>query len=118
MSPVKDADHSDGALRRRRRRGHSGPDVADGQSAAVPVEGLEPATPATGHRERRAPGRDAERGWRDLAGNSPSQVGVSGAMRARDIARPTPEDIAKAERDLMIVRRQWQPPETNGDAIP
>jgi hypothetical protein len=37
-------------------------------------------------------------------------------MRARDIARPDPEDIASAERDLAIVRRQWQPPEVIGDA--
>ncbi len=51
-----------------------------------------------------------ERGWRDLAGSTPSLVGVSGALRARDVARPGPGELAAAERDLVIVRRQWQPP--------
>jgi hypothetical protein len=56
-------------------------------------------------------GRDSDRGWRDLAGNSPSQVGVVGALRARDVARPRLSDYEAAERDLVIVRRDWQPPE-------
>lgn len=55
-------------------------------------------------------GRDGDRGWRDLIGSSPSQVGVSGALRARDVARPGPEELAAAERDVVMVRRQWQPP--------
>ncbi|MDT0260467.1 hypothetical protein [Jatrophihabitans lederbergiae] len=55
-------------------------------------------------------GRDSEHGWRDLAGNTPSQVGVQGALRARDVARPRPEDVAAAERDVVVIRRQWQPP--------
>jgi hypothetical protein len=59
-------------------------------------------------------GRDTDRGWRDLLGNTPSQVGVSGAMRARDVARPTPAELLAAEQDLLIVRRQWKPPEESG----
>ena len=59
--------------------------------------------------------RDPDRNWRELAGAAPSQVGVSGAMRARDLNRPTPEDLATAERDLVIIRRQWQPPETESN---
>jgi hypothetical protein len=59
----------------------------------------------------RGSGRDAERGWRELSGNAPSQVGLGGALRARDVARPTPEDLAEAERTVVVVRRQWQPPE-------
>jgi hypothetical protein len=43
-------------------------------------------------------------------GAGPSQVGVVGAMRARDAARPTAEDMAAAERDLVIVRRHYVPP--------
>jgi hypothetical protein len=31
-------------------------------------------------------------------------------MRARDAARPTAEDMAAAERDLVIVRRHYVPP--------
>jgi hypothetical protein len=67
-------------------------------------------SPGRGH------GRDLDRGWRDLVGNSPSQVGVSGALRARDVARPRPEDVAAAERDIVVIRRQWQPPEDDPGA--
>jgi len=35
-------------------------------------------------------------------------------MRARDLARPGPAELAAAERDLTIVRRQWKPPEESG----
>jgi hypothetical protein len=37
-------------------------------------------------------------------------VGVTAAMRARDASRPTDNDLADAERDVVIVRRHWQPP--------
>jgi hypothetical protein len=47
---------------------------------------------------------------RDLVGGGASQVGVTGAMRARDVNRPTDEDLAEAERNLVIVRRNWKPP--------
>ena len=57
---------------------------------------------------------DAERSLRGIVGAGSSQVGVVGAMRARDAARPTAEDIAAAERDLVIVRRHYVPP----DALP
>jgi hypothetical protein len=46
-----------------------------------------------------------------LVGAGPSQVGVSGAMRARDAARPRPEDLAAAEQELVIVRRNYVPPD-------
>ncbi|MEO6886702.1 MAG: hypothetical protein ABI232_10525 [Jatrophihabitantaceae bacterium] len=51
-----------------------------------------------------------ERGLHDLVGCGPSQVGVQGALRARDVNRPTDEDLAAAERDVVIVRRNWKPP--------
>jgi hypothetical protein len=35
---------------------------------------------------------------------------VSGALRARDVARPGPAELAEAERSVQLVRRQWQPP--------
>ncbi|GAA0729241.1 hypothetical protein GCM10010199_43100 [Dactylosporangium roseum] len=53
----------------------------------------------------------SERGLRGLVGGGASQVGVSAAMRARDAARPTDEDLAAAERDLQIIRRGWVPRE-------
>lgn len=52
-----------------------------------------------------------ERGLRGLVGSGASQVRVTAAMRARDAARPTEEDLAAAERDLVIVRRGWVPRE-------
>jgi hypothetical protein len=47
---------------------------------------------------------------RDLVGAGHSQLGVSGALRGRDVNRPTAEDLAEAERDVVIVRRHWKPP--------
>ncbi|WP_436537050.1 hypothetical protein [Actinoplanes sp. HUAS TT8] len=55
--------------------------------------------------------REAERGLRGLVGSGSSQVSVGAALRARDAARPTDEDLAAAERDLVIVRRNWLPRE-------
>jgi hypothetical protein len=34
---------------------------------------------------------------------------VDGALRGRDVNRPSDEDLAEAERDLQIVRRNWKP---------
>ena len=52
----------------------------------------------------------AERGLRGLVGSGSSQVSVGAAMRARDAARPTDEDLAEAEK-LPVVRRNWTPRE-------
>lgn len=51
----------------------------------------------------------AERGLRGLVGSGSSQVSPQAAMRARDAARPRPEDLARAEAHLQIVRRHWTP---------
>ena len=53
----------------------------------------------------------AERGLRGLIGGGSSQVTVTAAMRARDAARPTPEDLAASGAELVIVRRGWTPRE-------
>jgi hypothetical protein len=37
-----------------------------------------------------------------LSGGGPSQIGPAGAMRARDVSRPTEDDLARAE-DLVEV---------------
>jgi hypothetical protein len=37
-------------------------------------------------------------------------VGVSGALRARDVNRPTEQDLADAEQEVVVVRRNWKPP--------
>ncbi|MEV4708901.1 hypothetical protein [Actinoplanes sp. NPDC049316] len=52
-----------------------------------------------------------ERGLRGLVGSGSSQVSVTAAMRARDAARPTEEQVAAAETELVIVRRNWVPRE-------
>jgi hypothetical protein len=51
------------------------------------------------------PSRDAghnKDGLGGLVGAGPSKVGVDGAMRARDVARPSAQDLLEAERDLVI----------------
>ncbi|GAA2376941.1 hypothetical protein Cme02nite_21370 [Catellatospora methionotrophica] len=52
---------------------------------------------------------DLERGLRGLIGPGASQISLSAALRARDAARPTAEDLARAEAELDIVRRGWVP---------
>ena len=54
----------------------------------------------------------AERGLRGLIGGGSSQVTPAAAMRARDAARARPEDLARAEAELTIVRRHWSPRDT------
>jgi hypothetical protein len=112
--------------RRRRPRRPAAEQVPGAQPAGTgshPAPGAEtarhPSEPGTGHRNDggrrdeagRGSGRESERGWRELAGSAPSQVGLGGALRARDVARPTAADLAAAERTVVVVRRQWQPPE-------
>nr|WP_307834660.1 hypothetical protein [Actinoplanes lichenicola] len=55
--------------------------------------------------------REAERGLRGLVGSGSSQVSVGAALRARDAARPTDQDLADADTNLTIVRRNWVPRE-------
>jgi hypothetical protein len=73
-------------------------------------------TGAKGRGTRR--GSDAERSLRGIVGAGPSQVGVSGAMRARDAARPTAGDLAAADRDLVIIRRNYVPPDADSPTDP
>jgi len=62
-------------------------------------------------RRRGDRGEHGGRGLRDIVGAGRSQLGVSGALRGRDVNRPTDEDLAEAERDVVLVRRHWKPPE-------
>ena len=62
-----------------------------------------------GPKKRADPG---DRALREIVGGGSSQLGVSAAMRARDVNRPTEEDLAEAERDTVIIRRHWKPPAT------
>ncbi|GAB4106026.1 hypothetical protein GCM10028790_50450 [Micromonospora taraxaci] len=38
-------------------------------------------------------------------------MGLSAALRARDAARPTEDDLAEAEARVVVVRRNWVPRE-------
>ncbi|WP_127504586.1 hypothetical protein [Actinoplanes solisilvae] len=73
--------------------------------------------PRNGNGRRPVPGaaagddRELERGLRGLVGSGSSQVSVGAAMRARDAARPTDQDLADADHNLTIVRRNWVPRE-------
>lgn len=70
-----------------------------------------PDAPKADRRRVNQSARDSgERGLRDLVGAGHSQLGVSGALRGRDVNRPTEDDLAEAEREVQIVRRNWSPP--------
>jgi len=52
-------------------------------------------------RRHEPPGQSPEKGagsgaLRGLVGAGPSQVGIVGALRARDVSRPTPDDVERA----------------------
>jgi len=81
--------------------------------AGAGAAGQPRATPGGGGRAASGNGGDepAERGLRGLVGSGSSQVSVGAAMRARDAARPTDEQVAAAERELIIIRRNWVPRE-------
>jgi len=81
------------------------PPVADPE----PVEVLEAPWGAQAQQES-----GAERGLRGLVGGGSSQVSVSAALRARDAARPTEDDLAQAEEELIVVRRHWTPRDQEG----
>src|SRR5919202_28955 len=116
------SDEASKPTRRRRRRatraqGAPEPAPPAAPVAAKPVPAPPPQPPPaadlpTAKTRRRRPPREAaaERGLGDIVGAGRSQVGVSGALRARDVNRPTDEDLAEAERNVVIVRRNWKPP--------
>lgn len=81
------------------------PDVA---RAATPEADDAAAEARPPNKRRRSD--PSERGLRDLVGAGPSQLGPVRAMRARDANRPTADDLAEAEQDVVIVRRHWKPP--------
>jgi hypothetical protein len=51
----------------------------------------------------------SERNLRGLIGGGSSQVKPTVAMRARDAARPRDRDLAAAEAELVVIRRNWTP---------
>jgi hypothetical protein len=100
--PVADAENDEGAERRLprnafpRRAGPGGGPSGPGGPGAGPGPGDE---------------RESERGLRGLVGSGSSQVSVGAALRARDAARPSDAQLADADENLVIVRRNWTPRE-------
>jgi hypothetical protein len=111
--------------KRRRRRRASAP---QGPVPGPPPTAAEPAqqsprradpTATHGSSKRRRAGKErnsggTERGMRDLVGPGHSALGVDGALRGRDVNRPSEAELAEAERDVPIVRRNWRPPPEKG----
>ena len=97
--------------------GPDGPEVLVPDVPVVPVAPVPsapvakpPAEPPKRPSPRPARSDPAERGLREIVGAGPSQLGPVRAMRARDANRPTDADIAEAEQDMELVRRNWKPP--------
>jgi hypothetical protein len=86
--------------------------AAEQPAAEQPPPEPPAAAPPKPARKGRPPRDGGERGLRDLVGAGPSQLGVSGALRGRDVNRPTEEDLAEAEQSVVIVRRHWTPPDS------
>ncbi len=66
-----------------------------------------------GERPRRSrSSRDdaSERSLRSLVTTRGTQVSPTAALRAREVALPTAEDLAAAEQDVVLVRRHYVPP--------
>lgn len=84
---------------------HQPDDEGPGATTAGVHDAVEPP------RRRGGDDRDGERGLRGLVGPGASQVGPIAAMRARDAARPTDEDLVEAEARVVVVRRNWVPRE-------
>ncbi|MET8836087.1 hypothetical protein ABZV78_19505 [Micromonospora sp. NPDC004540] len=116
----------DAERRRRRLRHHGDGATPDGEAASASTAGVHDDDGSRSPRgARRAehdsseprgrrpgpPAEEGERGLRGLVGSGSSQVSVTAALRARDAARPTDEDLAEADARVVIVRRNWVPRE-------
>lgn len=53
----------------------------------------------------------ADRALRGLVTSRGTQVSWSAGVRARDVARPSAQEMADAEAEVVIVRRNYTPPE-------
>jgi hypothetical protein len=83
-----------------------------GERPVEPAPGEVSPEPAFGGR----PGRDrrgdvSERALRGLVTTRGTQVSWSAATRARSMAPPSDADLAAAEEELVIIRRNYTPTE-------
>jgi hypothetical protein len=103
---------------RRRRRIRSTEAPAESTVDTPPVADPEPVevSEAPWGAHAQADSGASERGLRGLVGGGSTQVSVAAALRARDAARPTEDDLARAEEELIVVRRHWTPRDQDGSS--
>lgn len=85
------------------------PPTTEPKTDPVPQPPRHPTTPPEPPQRAARDDDDSERGLRGLIGAGNSQVSPTAALRARDAARPTADDLATADRDLTLIRRHWSP---------
>ena len=100
---------------------HAAHQPGQGQSSAAqakdrPSERYQSGESSGGEPPRRT-GRStreeaSERSLRSLVTTRSTQVSTTAALRAREVALPSPAELAAAEADLVIVRRHYVPPTT------
>ncbi len=85
------------------------PDDARSITPAEPDPGQNaPTGPAGGQHDRSGRRRETgDPGLRALVGEGRSRLPPGTAMRARDVARPSIDDLAEAERNVVLRRRPW-----------
>src|SRR4051794_37485324 len=88
------------------------------RQARTSGSGAYAAAMPTGPRRGAGSGRpgNEERAAAALVGGGPSQLGVDGSMRARDVSRPTEDDAARAERVVQVSYRPRSKPRPTGSA--
>ncbi len=91
-----------------------GPGAAPGGPPVEPQPARRGGEAKRARAARPASADPTERGMRELVGAGRSQLGVNGALRGRDVYRPTEADLAEAEETVVLVRRHWQPTDKLG----
>jgi len=86
----------------------TGPSTGVAAGPSAPSDNPVVVPPAGNHRSNDS--RRSDRGLRGLEASRSSQLSPNQAMRAREFARPTDDDLAEAEAELLVVRRNYVPP--------
>lgn len=101
-----------GRRTRRTRSATGSPADAPPAPAApvVPAAARQASAPPAPRARRSRADSSAERLLRSLVSTRPTQLSPTAAMRAREWAIPTSDDLAAAAEGLVIVRRNYVPP--------
>lgn len=73
--------------------------VAPGEGTPVYAPGMSPP------QRRQRPGSEDAAHVAALSGGGPSQLGIDGSMRARDVSRPDAEQLIEAEKLVQVSYR-------------